>query len=277
VDGIGGQLQFRRRLREDWGVADPAPFVADDWSPSSVAMYDKNARDDGAEVPLSSSEQACALSHVAAWRGVAATLDEDTAADPGGMELRFRISGYACGPPLGSADGDVGACAPVCVVLEDDAVLCDRFSEKLGTLLKELPSDFHFCALGYSRPAVAPAPEYSPTLCVPSFLWYLTGYVLSADGARELLESLPVVGPVDSWIGKKMANNGWRRKGDGLIPKVPTTLPDREELHDILKFRSFASRVPLCSQKVGSRLQDDAPKLGWRERDTDITYSGFKI
>ena len=36
-------------------------------------------------------------------------------------------------------------------------------------------------------------------------LWYLSGYVLSRSGARHLLRSMPVVGPVDLWINQRFA------------------------------------------------------------------------
>ncbi len=108
----------------------------------------------------------------------------------------FRISGFATGAALIHGNEDMDP-VPVCVILEDDAVLSDRFAERLSSLLEELPRDFHFCSLGYSRPKTAPIVEYSTHLGIPSCLWYLTGYVLSLEGARHLIDSLPVSGPVD--------------------------------------------------------------------------------
>ena len=108
----------------------------------------------------------------------------------------FKISGFARGPALLRGNEDMDP-VPVCVILEDDAVLNDRFAERLASLLEELPRDFHFCSLGYSRPKAAPMVEYSTHLGIPSCLWYLTGYVLSLEGARHLIKSLPVTGPVD--------------------------------------------------------------------------------
>ena len=108
----------------------------------------------------------------------------------------FKISGFARGPALLHANEDMEP-VPVCVVLEDDAVLVDRFAERLASLLDELPRDFHMCSLGYSKPKAAPIAEYSSQLGIPSCLWYLTGYVLSLEGARHLIKSLPVTGPVD--------------------------------------------------------------------------------
>ena len=162
---------------------------------------------------------------------------------------------------------------PVCVILEDDAVLTDGFAERLESLLEELPRDFHFCSLGYSRPKTAPIVEYSTQLGIPSCLWYLTGYILSLEGARHLIKSLPVTGPIDSWIGLKMYSNwdnrfgAWKKKKE---KKKKPKLPSNEDLAKIIKFRAFAALVPLCSQKVATDVRGGS----WRDRDTDITYSG---
>jgi len=106
----------------------------------------------------------------------------------------FEISGFARGDALLVKNENTGP-SPCCVIFEDDAVLCDRFSERLEALLEELPRDFHFCSIGYSRPQRAPIVEYSSQLGIPSCLWYLTGYIISLDGARYLCESLPLAGP----------------------------------------------------------------------------------
>jgi len=39
-------------------------------------------------------------------------------------------------------------------------------------------------------------------------LWYLSGYVLSRDGAAALLRAMPVVGPVDLWMNYRFAEMG---------------------------------------------------------------------
>lgn len=109
----------------------------------------------------------------------------------------LKISGFARGEALLFRNEDSDP-TPCCVILEDDAVLCNRFAERLEAVLEELPRDFHFCSIGYSRPQRAPIVEYSSQLGIPSCLWYLTGYIISLDGAKNLLESLPVAGPGES-------------------------------------------------------------------------------
>jgi len=184
----------------------------------------------------------------------------------------FKISGFARGHPLLHSNEGMSP-VPVCVILEDDAVLNDRFAERLELILSQLPRDFHMCSLGYSRPKSAPMVEYSTHIGIPSCLWYLTGYILSLEGSRHLIKSLPVVGPVDSWIGLKMCSNWDNKVGDAnnvgkdkFNRREKAKLPDQKDLVKILKFRAFAALVPLCSQKSRGG--------GWRDKDTDIVYSG---
>ena len=127
---------------------------------------------------------------------------------------------------------------------------------------------------------------YSSQIGIPTCLWYCTGYILSLlNGAKYLIKSLPVVGPVDSWIGLKMTSN-WdnaygHRIGVGSVTK-PTIdkklIPSQKDLCAVMKFRVFASLIPLCSQKLkwslSSCSKDQQRGTRWRNRDTDVTYSG---
>ncbi|KAL7545110.1 hypothetical protein ACHAWF_015620 [Thalassiosira exigua] len=260
-DGLGGhddlELQLARRLMrggdgrgEEEGAARSASplsdYVAAKWRPSDLKAFDRDAPDGFDLVKASPTERACALSHVASWMGVESTLLA-SCSTAGGEHVRdrhlakllrtFETSGFARGPALLPANASADP-TPVCVILEDDAVPCDRFAERLACLLEELPRDFHFCSLGYSRPKAAPMVEYSSQLGVPSCLWYLTGYVLSLEGARHLIESLPVTGPVDSWMGLKMCENWTNKFGDrlgvGKFAKAKAKLPSRKDLARIM-------------------------------------------
>lgn len=120
---------------------------------------------------------------------------------------------------------------------------------------------------------------------MPTCFWYLTGYIISLEGAKHLLDSLPVRGPVDSWVGM-MALRNWEndyghRIGIGTAPRAKVhadELPSRKELGTTVKFRVFAALTPLCSQKLAwkstATMSRDTAK--WRERDTDVTYSGHQ-
>lgn len=291
-DGQGSHLEFDEKISELLGKKKSlSQFVRTHWRPSNLKSFDTQARIDNALVRTNPSERACALSHISSWVGVERSLavfyDSQNCSynvynSKQTILASFRISGFASGRSFLSENESMSP-SPVCIIVEDDALLVDRFSDRLALLLKELPRDFHFCSLGYSRPKLAPMIKYSTYIGIPTCLWYLTGYILSLDGARFLLEHLPVEGPVDSWIGMKTAAN-WENKyglkvGVGLNAKSRIDglkfLPSRSDLGKFIKFRSFAALTPLCSQKVGlstSTLILNQNK--WRERDTDITYSG---
>ena len=258
-------------------------YVATHWLPSELSAFDKNAKEEEVSVPASTTERACALSHIASWKGVERSLryiDPTISQQGNAFQVNavaktssgrlLRISGFASGPALLHENMTMGP-APVCVIMEDDAVLVDRFRDRLATLLCELPRDFHFCSLGYGRPKNAPMIEFTEAVGIPTFLWYMTGYVLSMEGARLLLDSLPVVGPVDSWIGLKISSN-WENEygyavGVGRDARksakkatmgamqndtgVTNNVLARKDLARLMKFRAFAAVVPLCSQKIG--------------------------
>eukprot|EP00550_Attheya_septentrionalis_P005917 CAMPEP_0198290556 /NCGR_PEP_ID=MMETSP1449-20131203/8373_1 /TAXON_ID=420275 /ORGANISM="Attheya septentrionalis, Strain CCMP2084" /LENGTH=1277 /DNA_ID=CAMNT_0043989069 /DNA_START=178 /DNA_END=4008 /DNA_ORIENTATION=- len=294
-DGKGSAVEFEKvmaaELPPDMLLTD---LVESHWRPSDLKAFDQDARVDSALVRASPSERACALSHISAWKGVAESLrlmeeNTDARADknvfsphPENTIRLFKISGFARGAAL-LPENENMLPAPVCVVLEDDAVLVEGFIDRLTALLEELPRDFHFCYIGYSRPKTAPLVKYSSLLGIPTCLWYLTGYIMSLEGAKYLLQSLPVTGPIDSWMGLKIWCTNWdnifgKKIGVGNNSRFHIETPlARKDLATVLKFRAFASLVPLCSQKIGSASSSSAPsRLNWRERDrdTDITYSG---
>jgi GR25 family glycosyltransferase involved in LPS biosynthesis len=263
-------------------------LVRRQWRPNDIKNFDDFASDDrNFMVSLSLSERACAFSHISAWKGIALTLPrKDFSATEDGV-MPFTWSGYARGPRMfGSFDGSFDKShavpsVPVALVLEDDAILVDRFAERLDELLEELPIDFHYCAIGYGRPKTAPLVDTSPPcehIKLPTMTWYLTGYLLSGEGARYLLSQLPVEGPVDTWIGRLILEKNWgneygSRVGIGGVSRVgkrdassdEKSIVSRTELQSCLKFRAFCATIPLCSQKVGQQ---------WQQRDTDIVYSG---
>jgi GR25 family glycosyltransferase involved in LPS biosynthesis len=301
LDGHGRMAEAQGRLVESVGSLTALnKLVAPEWRPNDLKAFDRGAPDHEGLVPITASERACALSHLSSWTGALRSLElmqplqfdvsqsDGLFRHPEHMVRLFKISGFAEGPAL-LHQNECMPPAPVCVILEDDAMLVDRFAERLHALLKELPRDFHFCSLGYSRPKTAPIVPFTPLVGIPTMLWYLTGYIISEQGAKYLLNScLPVVGPVDSWIGLKMTSN-WdnlygANMGVGVHAKPNSKLPSRKELCSILQFRAFCAVHPLCSQHVrgGSTNTREAARSAsatrnWRHRDTDIEYSGDKM
>ena len=279
-DGIGRMHEVEQRLSTMIGQH-LTTLVEAKWRPTDLLAFDHDARKDEELVLMSPSERACALSHLCSWKGVQRSLElkvsENDTLLPSHLLRLYRISGFARGPALLHSN-DAMSPTPVCVVLEDDAILVDRFVDRLELLLDELPRDFHFCSIGYSRPRTAPMVELSSQLGIPTCLWYLTGYILSLEGSKHFLNSLPIVGPVDSWVGLKMTSN-WdniygQQIGVGVHAQQNTKTPSKKELGKICKFRAFAALVPLCNQKTHLQKLEGVSGRNWRQRDTDVTFSG---
>lgn len=104
---------------------------------------------------------------------------------------------------------------------------------------------------------------------------------------------------MDTWIGMQMLSNfasGLSGRKVEDLEQVSSTLThlnylaheeneskgnlwrDKQIVQN-LKFRCFAALNPLCSQQTGGdKLSGvEARRVGWRARDTDITYSGYKL
>jgi hypothetical protein len=158
--------------------------------------------------------------------------------------------------------------------------LAERFRERLEEILQELPRDFFFCSLGYGRPKSAPILPFGKHIGIPSHLFYLTGYLVSDAGCRYLLDSMPVTGPVDAWIGLKMTQNWENSFGDALgvgshqFRRKADAAPSRKQLGQILEFRAYCALTPLCSQRIENSSGTGTEGRTWRLRDTDIVYSG---
>jgi GR25 family glycosyltransferase involved in LPS biosynthesis len=285
VDGsIKNEGQAEKNLR-DWTFSVGIDsLVSPQWRPNGFKAFDDGASDDPDHlVSLSPSEKACAISHISSWKGVAMTLSlADTSLSKDSV-ISCTWSGYARGEPMfASSEGCVetlqdAPATPVALILEDDAILVDRFSDRLDELLGELPRDFHYCAIGYAKPKTAPLVDTSPPcehIKLPTMTWYLTGYLLSAEGARYLLSQLPVVGPVDSWIGRMILEKNWQNEYGSRLGVGTTSgsahsqeklIVSRKELQSCLKFKAFCAATPLCRQEVGP---------SWQQKDTDVVYSG---
>jgi GR25 family glycosyltransferase involved in LPS biosynthesis len=297
IDGTGPMVEAQSRMEAKVGsFARLNKLAAPQWRPHDLKAFDRGAPNHESLVSASMSEKACALSHIASWKGALRSFDllnreeNETPDDPllfrhpSNMTRLFKIAGFAQGPPL-IRQKQLSPPSPVCVILEDDAILVDHFAERLQSLLMELPRDFHICWLGYSRPKSAPIVPYTKRVGIPTMLWYLTGYILSEAGAHYLLNALPVVGPVDSWLGLKTTTTNWDNRfgvqvgvgthgGSGTVQT-----PSRKELGQILQFRAYCAMKPLVAQRVSTTLNDTRGlNRNWRHfRDSDIEYSGDKV
>ncbi len=103
---------------------------------------------------------------------------------------------------------------PSALILEDDIYFDDKFAMTSKKAWEELPIDNKgnkkFDLLYFSFREVdngAEKIQYSANLMRPvRGYWWLSGYVLSYQGAQKLLKLLPVCGPVDMWINMQFQN-----------------------------------------------------------------------
>ena len=111
------------------------------------------------------------------------------------------------------------------LVLEDDAYFAPRFAPVLEQTWTNL---FHTIALSGKMDCLylsyqeakggANKEHVSEFLFRPRRgLWNLSGYVLSAMGARKLLDLLPVRGPVDLWMNQQFSKLNVYATSDSLI------------------------------------------------------------
>ena len=117
-------------------------------------------------IEMSRQEVAVALSHISVWKEVAA-----------------GEHGYV-------------------LVLEDDVYFIPGFAGVLEDVWRSLERPFDILYLSYQegRSGIQVIADCGSTFRPRSGLWQLSGYVLSIQGARKLLDRLPVRGPVDLWI-----------------------------------------------------------------------------
>jgi len=131
-------------------------------------------------VRMTRQEVAVARSHIEAWKAVAAgrdqfvlVLEDDVWFRPGAAVAIDR--GWRAARSLCAADG-----GPKLLYLS--------YGDAGGTAVREEVSDGVFRAV--------------------RGLWFLSGYVLSREGAADLLQAMPVVGPVDLWMNFRFAELG---------------------------------------------------------------------
>jgi GR25 family glycosyltransferase involved in LPS biosynthesis len=142
------------------------------------------------------------------------------------------------------------------LVIEDDICLHPNFSslmekswnelikkENKGNLFDILFLSFKEVDLGAEKVAFT----YS-TFKLFRGIWYMSGYVLSKEGARKLIEMLPLNGPVDMWINHKF------NQLTALMTKK-SIIPQRSDEASV----NFYSVLPVLS-KIGL-LNDTSPSV----------------
>lgn len=97
-------------------------------------------------------------------------------------------------------------------------------------------------------------------------LWFLSGYVLSRDGAQMLLRAMPVVGPVDMWINYRFDELGALALASPVILQRPDGGSDNA--YSVLPFLARAGIVDADTHTAPTKVV--GPVLAWtagRERE----------
>jgi hypothetical protein len=87
-DGQGRLVEAEQRLSSIVGDNNIDELVATHWRPNDLTPFDKDAPASKDLVRISPSEKACALSHIASWRGVLHTLSRLKQDASGGRHAR---------------------------------------------------------------------------------------------------------------------------------------------------------------------------------------------
>ena len=95
-------------------------------------------------------------------------------------------------------------------------------------------------------------------------LWFLSGYVLSREGAAALLRAMPVVGPVDLWINYRFEELG------ALALSSPMILQRHdgpsENSYSVLPYLARAGIVDANSKPMSPDTTRVGPVLAWSAR-----------
>jgi GR25 family glycosyltransferase involved in LPS biosynthesis len=184
-------------------------------------------------VRMTRQEVAVARSHVEAWKAIAAgtdqfvlVLEDDVWFRPGAPAAIDR--GWRAARRRRAGDG-----GPKLLYLS--------YSDAGGTAVREDVFDGIFRAV--------------------RGLWFLSGYVLSREGAADLLRAMPVVGPVDLWMKFRFAELC------ALALSKPAIAPRRDVISDnvysMLPYLARAGIVDVAHGAKPPEVSRSRPVLAW--------------
>jgi GR25 family glycosyltransferase involved in LPS biosynthesis len=148
------------------------------------------------------------------------------------------------------------------LILEDDVYFNFDFLKKILETFHQLPQDFDMLYLSYFTndrelhdiyfkiPEDFPNFQYEEyskdLLSVKMGLCWLSGYVLSYEGAKKLLKKLPANGPIDLWINYQFKDMNVFAVKNILIDQRPNTISDnyysacmKDETYDVTYFEKL--------------------------------------
>lgn len=184
-------------------------------------------------VRMTRQEVAVARSHVEAWKSVATgtnqfvlVLEDDvwfTPGAPAAIDRGWRTARSRCA-------GDGGP-----------KLLYLSYSDAGGSAVREDVSDGVFRAV--------------------RGLWFLSGYVLSREGAAGLLRAMPVVGPVDLWMNFQLAELGALALSSPAIAQRRDVRSDNA--YSILPYLARAGIVDAAHGAKPPDVSRSHPVLAW--------------
>jgi GR25 family glycosyltransferase involved in LPS biosynthesis len=92
-------------------------------------------------------------------------------------------------------------------------------------------------------------------------LWFLSGYVLSREGAAALLRAMPVIGPVDVWINYRFQALGALALSSPAILQRQDCVSDNS--YSVLPYLARAGVVDADSGPMPLERTSACPVLGW--------------
>ena len=117
---------------------------------------------------------------------------------------------------------------PHTLVLEDDFFLDTKFQDKFIQAWSEVPKDFDLFYLSTLPTAYGFTwdPHSENVIEIHNGVWWLSGYILSYEGAKKLVDNFPVEGPCDMWINHQFKNMSVYSTKSKLIGQRPDTTSD---------------------------------------------------
>jgi GR25 family glycosyltransferase involved in LPS biosynthesis len=184
-------------------------------------------------VRMTRQEVAVARSHVEAWKAVATGTDD--------YVLVLEDDVWFTPGAAAAIDRGWRAALGRCAVEGGPRLLYLSYADAGGTAVRDDVCDILF------RPVRG--------------LWFLSGYVLSREGAAALLRAMPVVGPVDLWMNYRFAELG------ALALTSPAIAQRRDEASDnaysVLPYLARAGIVDAGRGAKPPDLSRAGPVLAW--------------
>jgi len=130
---------------------------------------------------------------------------------------------------------------PHTLILEDDFFFDTKFQETFVKGWSEVPKDFDLFYLSI-LPSVYGFTwdtHSENVIEIHNGVWWLSGYILSYEGAKKLVDNFPVEGPCDMWINHQFKHMSVYATKFNLIGQRPDTTSDNiysfESIHKYWK------------------------------------------